>query len=153
MEKKKIIIISIIAAVVIAAVAGVLIYFGVQKSKNNQAELTTNLETLGKSFYEDFYYPHQVQAIEQKNAKLKKKETPSTIEGLLKNYEKTGISVNLENISKVSSVDKNLVDSMVNKKTKEKCNFEKSKVTIKPVAPYGKTDYTIEVTLDCGNFK
>ena len=155
MDKKKIIIISSIAAgvVVIALIVGLIIYGNYKKGLNNSAELNANLEKLGKSFYEEFYYPHQVSSIEQKNANLKKKEKPSTIEGLLKNYENTGISVNLENIAKVSSTDQSLVEAMVNKKTKEKCDFKNTKVTIKPVAPFGVNDYTITTTLECGSFE
>ena len=104
---------------------------------SNEKELTGNLETLGKSFYEDFYYPSQAKS--QKDVK-----------NFVKRFEKTGIKVNLANISKTSKVDKKLVDSMVNKKTKKKCDTEKSVVTIYPKKPYGKTDYKIEVTLDCG---
>lgn len=154
MEKKKVIIIASIAAgiVVIALVVGLLI-FNRNKKLNNEAELNQNLEKLGRTFYEEFYYPHQVSSIETKNANLKKKEKPQTIEDLLKGYSSTGITVNLENIAKVSNVDKTLVDSMVNKKTKEKCDFTKTKVTIKPKAPYSATDYDITTTLECGSFK
>ena len=104
---------------------------------SNEKELTGNLEKLGKSFYEDFYYPSQAKS--QKDVK-----------DFVKRFEKTGIKVNLANISKFSKVDKKLVDSMINKKTKKKCDTEKSVVTIYPKKPYGKTDYKIEVTLDCG---
>ena len=134
MSKKKLVIIIGAAVVVLAgiAVALVLIFGG-----NNEKKLTNNLTTLGKQFYEEFYYPSQEKSQEDVKAFVKK-------------FEKTGIKVNLENIAKVSKVDKELVDSMVNNKTKEKCDAKNSYVIIRPEKPYGKTNYTIEVNLDCG---
>ena len=104
---------------------------------NNEKELNGNLEKLGKSFYEDYYYPSQAKS--QKDVK-----------NFVKRFEKTGIKVNLANISKFSKIDKKLVESMVNNKTKKKCDAEKSVVTIFPKKPYGKADYKIEVKLECG---
>lgn len=139
MNKKNIIIICV--SVVIIAVAVVILCFclGNKKDskKDNKAELTANLEKLGKSFYEDFYY-------------VRNEEAQENMVEFIKGFEKTGISVDLENISKVSTVDKELVDSMVNSKTKKKCDVKKSKVTFFPKAPYGKTDYDIKVELSCG---
>lgn len=121
-------------ALVLVLFMGVMLLTG---CGSNEKELKGNLEKLGKSFYEDFYYPSQSKS--QKDVKE-----------FVKRFEKTGIKVNLANISKISKVDKKLVEGMVNKKTKKKCDTEKSVVTIFPKKPYGKTDYKIEVNLDCG---
>ena len=139
MNKKKIIIIAISVIVVVALVILCCVCLGNKKDskKDNKAELTANLEKLGKAFYEDFYYVRNAEAQED-------------IVEFIKQFEETGISVDLENIAKVSSVDQELVDSMVNSKTNKKCDNKGSKVTIYPKDPYGKTDYNIEVTLDCG---
>ena len=139
MNKKNIIIIC--ASVIILAVAAVILFvcFGCKKDskKDNKKELTTNLEKLGKSFYEDFYY-------------VRNEESQEDIVEFIKQFEETGISVDLENISKVSTVDKKLIDSMINSKTDKKCDVKESKVTFFPKAPYGKTDYDIKVELSCG---
>ena len=116
-------------ALVLVLFMGVMLLTG---CGNNEKELQGNLEKLGKSFYEDYYYPSQA-------------KSPKTVKDFV-----TGIKVNLENISKFSKIDKKLVDSMVNNKTKKKCDGEKSVVTIYPKKPYGKTDYKIEVKLECG---
>jgi len=121
-------------ALVLVLFMGVMLLTG---CGSNEKELKGNLEKLGKSFYEDYYYPSQAKS--QKDVK-----------DFVKRFEKTGIKVNLENISKFSKIDKKLVDSMVNSKTKKKCDGEKSVVTIFPKKPYGKTDYKIEVNLECG---
>lgn len=135
MDKKKIGIIAGVAVVVIALIVGGI--FLIKSLLPNESELKNNLSTLGKQFYEEFYYPSQEKSQEDVKAFVKK-------------FEKTGIKINLENIAKISKVDKSLVDSMVNKKTKEKCDAKQSTVTIYPEKPYGKSNYKIEVNLECG---
>ena len=133
MSKKKIGIIVGAAIVVIGVVVALVLLLG----GNNEKELTSNLNKLGKQFYEEFYYPSQEKSQED-------------VKEFIKKFEKTGIKVNLENIAKVSKVDQDLVKTMVNSKTKKDCDKTASYVIIKPKKPYGKTDYTIEVTLECG---
>ena len=155
MEKKKIIIISIASVVAIAAiVVGIIcISKSFAKPQSNEEQLKQNLEKLGRSFYEDFYYPHQVSYIETNNSKLKKGETKLTLESHFSKLSKSGIVVDLENISKYSKIDKDLVESMKNSQTDEKCDTKNTKVTIKPASPYSNKDYSIEVTIACGSFE
>ncbi|MBR2712213.1 MAG: hypothetical protein IKE73_00735 [Bacilli bacterium] len=133
MDKKKIGIIAGAAVVVIAIVVGLILFL----NKSNEKQLNTNLTKLGKQFYEEFYYPSQEKSQEDVKAFVKK-------------FEKTGIKVNLENIKKISKVDQNLVKAMVNSKTKKDCDAKESYVIIYPEKPYGKTNYKIEVNLECG---
>lgn len=133
MDKKKIGIIAGACVVVIAIVVGLILFLG----GSNEKKLNANLTKLGRQFYEEFYYPSQ-------------EKSQSDVKEFVKKFEKTGIKINLENIAKISKVDKALVDSMVNKKTKEKCDAKNTTVTIYPEKPYGKSDYKIEVNLECG---
>ncbi len=128
---------TIAGCVLVAIIIVVLVLCFKGGKKGNEKELTANLEKLGGQFYEKFYYPSQEKA--QKDAKE-----------FMSRFKDTGIKVNLENISKVSSVDKKLVEGMVNSKTDKKCDAKESYVVIKPVEPYGKKDYKIEATLKCG---
>lgn len=133
MDKKKIGIIAGACVVVIAIVVGLILFLG----GSNEKKLNANLTKLGKQFYEEFYYPSQG-------------KSQSDVKEFVKKFEKTGIKINLENIAKISKADKSLVDSMVNKKTKEKCDAKNTTVTIYPEKPYGKSNYKIEVNLECG---
>ena len=133
MDKKKIGIIAGVAVVVIALVVGIILFL----NRSNEKTLTANLNKLGKQFYEEFYYPSQEKSQEDVKAFVKK-------------FEKTGIKVNLENIAKVSKVDQDLVKAMVNSKTKKECDKTGSYVIIYPEKPYGKSNYKIEVNLECG---
>ena len=133
MDKKKIGIIAGVCVVVIAIVVGLILFLG----GSNEKKLNANLTKLGRQFYEEFYYPSQ-------------EKSQSDVKEFVKKFEKTGIKINLENIARISKVDKALVDSMVNKKTKEKCDAKNTIVTIYPEKPYGKSNYKIEVNLECG---
>lgn len=134
MSKK---LIGIICGAVAVVVVGVVVALILLLGGNNEKKLTANMEKLGKQFYEEFYYPSQ-------------EKSQADVKAFVKKFEKTGVKINLENIAKINKVDKELVDSMVNKKTKKKCDAKNTTVTIIPKKPYGKTDYKVEVNLDCG---
>ena len=134
MSKKKIV---FIAAAALVVVAGIVVALVILLGGNNSKKLESNLTTLGKQFYEEFYYPSQEKSQEDVKAFVKK-------------FEKTGIKINLENIAKISKVDQDLVKGMINSKTKKECDKKESTVTIYPEKPYGKSNYKIEVNLECG---
>lgn len=123
------------ALLVVVAVVVLIICLG--KEKTNEEELTKNLEKLGSQFYTEFYYPAQ-------------EKTQKNIAEFIAKFERTGIKVNLENIAKVSKIDKKLIEDMVNNKTKKECDKVESYVVITPKAPYGKDDFTVKATLVCG---
>ena len=137
-------IIGIGLAVVIVVVVGIIIALKVTKKEevSEKDRLTKELETLGKKYYEDYYYPSSGNS-EEENSKEK----------YLKNFESVGLKINLENLQRynntLSKSDKVKVD-FTNKDKNKKCDAEKSMVTIYPTDPYGKKDYKISVYLDCG---
>ena len=136
MKNKKFIIIGISVIVIICLILIFVNPFS-GKSNGNEDKLNANLNQLGKDFYEGYYYPSQ-------------EKSQTDVKKFLERFEKNGIKINLQNLAKISSIDKELIESMVNSKTNEKCDFEKTTVTIYPKTPYGKTDYELKVNLDCG---
>ena len=130
--KNKKIVLIVLAAVVVIVVC--LIIFG---NKSNEKELNSNMEKLGVFFYEDYYYPSQ-------------KKSQKDVKKYLAKFEKSGIKINLTNLSKISKVDQKLIDSMVNSKTDKKCDFDKSYVIIYPEKPFEKNNYKLDVDLVCG---
>lgn len=135
MDKKKIIIGGAVAVVLI--VVAVICVNVFSKESSNEKELATTLEKLGKSFYEDYYYPSQ-------------EKSQTDVKEFVKKFEKNGIKINLTNLAKISAIDTKPIESLVNNKTKKKCDYEKTTVTIIPKSPFGKTDYELKVNLDCG---
>ena len=76
MDKKKIGIIAGVAVVVLAIVVGIILFLG----RSNEKQLTANLNTLGKQFYEEFYYPSQ-------------EKSQDDVKAFVKKFEKTGIKI------------------------------------------------------------
>lgn len=136
MNKKNIIIGGIVLVVaIVLIVVCVNVFSG--KSDNNEKELIATLEKIGKTFYEEYYYPSQ-------------EKSQTDVKKFVERFEKNGIKINLTNLSKISIIEKELIESLVNKKTNEKCDYEKTTVTIIPKSPYNKDSYELKVTLDCG---
>lgn len=100
--------------------------------------LESELKVMGSDFYENFYY-------EQLNKSEEEKER------LLSQYSSIGLKVNVDNLVR-SNKEKyeEKVKEFVNPKTKEECDLENTKVIIYPKRPYGKTDYDMEVEIECG---
>lgn len=133
--KKEILIIGgVVLAVIVAIVLGIVIF----SKKSNEKQLEGYMKELASSFYEDFYW---------KGAG----NTDAAKAEFLGKYAESGIKIDLDNLSRYNGEKvEELVSKMVNGKTKKECNRENTKVTIYPKEPYGKSDYTVEVTLDCG---
>ena len=141
-NKKKII--AIVLAAIVVIVVGSIIVLKITKKEevSEKDRITKELETLGKKYYEDYYYPSSGNS-EEENSKEK----------YLKNFESVGLKINLENLQRynntLSKKDKVKTD-FTNKDKKKKCDAEKTMVTIYPKEPFGKKDYKISVYVECG---
>lgn len=134
-KKTRNIVIAISAVTILLIIIFVCIFF--LKPKSNEEQLKENMKKMGTAFYEKFHYPQVLSILEDKSS-------------YMEIAKETGITIYLTELSKYSGTDKKLVNSMKNSKTGDKCNPETTAVTIYPKEPYGKKDYTLEVTLDCG---
>lgn len=125
--------------IIIAVVLSIFLIFTLKKKTiSNSEQLTKSLKEMGVQFYEDFYYNQ-----------IGKNETERKV--FLEKYKDIGIKVSLDNMlrsKKTETTDEN--NPFINKETNEECNKNTSMVIIYPKEPYGKTDYSIDVILDCG---
>lgn len=130
-------ILFIVLGVALIIVFIVVICFIVKKNGQENV-LSKSLESMGKDFYENFYY-EQVGSTNEERANF------------LSKYESIGIKINLDNLSRYDN-NKNAdkLNEFVNKKTNKSCDKVNTKVTIYPKKPYNKTSYKIETQLDCG---
>mgnify|MGYP004662157625 CR=1 FL=1 len=134
LNKKILIAITIIALILI--LSAILLILSSKKS--NEKKLESKLSKMGASFYENFYYE-----------RINSSETEKNL--LLSTFEKTGIKIDLQNLEQYNNGEfKDEIQNFTNSLTNEKCNKTKTKVTIYPKSPYGKTDYKIETELSCG---
>ncbi len=138
-KEKKIdtrVIIGIVVAVLLILIA--FFVFANFNKGNNKKELETSLTEMGRDFYEDFYYDQVGTSAEERTS-------------LLSNFSTVGIKVDLDNLGRYKNGKfKDEISKFINKKTNEKCSKTNTKVIIYPKSPYGKTDYKVEVELDCG---
>lgn len=128
------IVIGIVLVVALIVVACIMFI----KKGGQEASLSKSLESMGKDFYENFYY-EQVGSTDEERADF------------LSKYESIGIKINLDNLSRYDE-NKNAdeISKFVNQKTKKACDKTNTKVVIYPQKPYNKTSYKIETQLDCG---
>lgn len=95
------------------------------------------LKDMGKEFYETFYYDQISSDV-------------SDMTEFLKQYEKIGIKVNLNVLSKYAGQKNNeLISKFVNSKTGNPCNYTDTRVIIYPHSPYDKKSYSIKTELSC----
>lgn len=137
-KHKKVSIIIFIILILVVVITIILLNRPAKKEMTQEEQLTQYLEELGKEFYENFYY----QQIGQDDEARKK---------FLAKLTENGIKVNLDSLSRYNEDEnKEKLDAFVNKETGKSCHKENTKITIYPKEPYEKTDYTFEISLDCG---
>ena len=128
--------------VIAAAVVGCGVFFLICLLSSNEGQLKSDLERLGRDFYETYYYEQISKAYEG-----------DKLENFLSKYDSAGIKVNLDNLNRypTTTIDnKALIEGFINSKTDEPCDPTATKVSIYPEKPYGKSDYRLEISLSCG---
>ena len=133
MSKKKII--AIIGVIAVILVGGFVIYKTMNGSRND-GKLQNKLEKLGKSFFEDYYYPSQ-------------ERTQKDVKEFMSKFTHNGIKIDLTNLFKVSSLDKDLLNEVKVLADELKCDYNKTKIDFLPKEPYGAKDYEMTVDLEC----
>ena len=128
--------ISVIAGVVVVLV--VVLVFGLGKTfakpdKKQEKQLNDKMTELAKNFYENYYFD-QVGS------------------DFVKGHAENGIKIDLANLARINNSDSQSVLNEFKNSEGEACDTTKSKVTIFPKDPYGKTDYELKIELEC-NFK
>lgn len=130
-------VICIVIGVVLVVAIIIAACFMFIKKGGQEASLSKSLESMGKDFYENFYYEQAGSTDEDRTDFLSK-------------YESIGIKVNLDNLSRYNNNNSDKINEFVNQKTKKACDKTNTKVIIYPQKPYNKTSYKIETQLDCG---
>ena len=127
-----------VAAIAVVAIVVVLVIV----LNNPQKKLEKYMKQLGKVYYEDVYY-----------SSFSKDDERSEF---LAKYTTLGIKTDLSNLVRAVASKNGLPTSeeilakFVNKKTGKECNRSTTKVFFYPEEPFGKTNYRIEVQVECG---
>lgn len=135
-NNKKIIIVSILSLAIVIII--ILVSINIFGKQSKEKEFTNIIEKMGRDYYENYYYEQSGNNINEKK-------------DFLSRFSTIGIKIDLENLGRYNDqINKEKIAELVNPDTKEACNATNTKVIIKPKEGYQKTDYDIEVILDCG---
>ena len=136
-NKNNSVICIVIGAVLVVALIVAACFMFIKKG-GQEASLSKSLESMGKDFYENFYYT-QVGSTDEERADF------------LSKYETIGIKINLDNLSRYdNNKNSDKINKFVNNKTNKVCDRTNTRVIVYPQKPYNKTSYKIETQLDCG---
>lgn len=134
-KKKFILIGSIVAGVIVLAV---LIILCITVFFNKESITTKKVKSMGEDYYTNYLYDALAKGRDKKD-----------LDKILVKYASIGIKINLNTLEKYDSGKyKNEIKNLKSKK--KACDKNNTKVTIYPEEPYNKTDYRVEVELDCG---
>ena len=132
--------VAVLVIVLLVIVVGVIILINLinDKPTNQKQQLEDLFKTMSTEYYEQFYY-NQIGSTQEE------KET------VLKKFEKTGIKISLDSLSRYNSeVNKDRIEQFVNLETNEKCDTKNTISILYPIEPYEKNSYNIEIKLACG---
>ena len=127
-----------ILLLILLIVVGLLIWFFTKDLRRSKEEKIVNdLTNMGNEIYMSYYYPSVSSA----------KNLDETKE-FLKKYETIGLKFNLTELEKYSEDFSNKIKNFKN--GDKSCDKTNTMVIIYPTSPYGKNNYNVQVSLDCG---
>ncbi|MBO5182850.1 MAG: hypothetical protein J6B64_00390 [Bacilli bacterium] len=137
MNKKKNRIIIIMLILVLLILGFVIASFIKSTLGYGEERIVKELTSMGEEIYNDYYYPS-----------ISSEKSEEDISNFLKAYERIGLKFNLNELEKYNSNFKEKISKFKN--NNKQCNKDDTMVVIYPKSPYGKTDYTLEIKLECG---
>ena len=111
--------------------------FEIDNSKRIIDNIVNDLTNMGNEIYMSYYYPSVSSG----------KNLDETKEFLQK-YETIGLKFNLTELEKYSEDFSNKIKNFKN--GDKSCDKTNTMVIIYPTSPYGKNNYNVQVSLDCG---
>ena len=134
-KKKFILIGSIVAGVIVLAV---LIVLCITVFFNNERITTKKVKSMEVDYYTNYLYDALAKGRDKKD-----------LDKILVKYASIGFKLNLNTLEKYDSGK--YADEIKNLKSgKKTCDKKNTMVIIYPEEPYNKTDYRVEIELDCG---
>ncbi len=131
-------ILFVILLLILLIVVGLLIWFFTKDLRLSKEEKIVNdLTNMGNEIYMSYYYPSVSSS----------KNLDETKEFLQK-YETIGLKFNLTELEKYSEDFSNKIKNFKN--GDKSCDKTNTMVIIYPTSPYGKNNYNVQVSLDCG---
>ena len=121
-----------------AVIIIVLVILSITVFFNKERIITNKVKKMAYEYYSEYYYDS-----------LKEGREKEDFEKIMAKFSGIGFKISLDNIVNIKNGKyKEEVESLGSKK--KKCDKLNTRAIIYPEKPYGKTDYRIEVELDCG---
>ena len=131
-------ILFVILLLILLIVVGLLIWFFTKDLRLSKEEKIVNdLTNMGNEIYMSYYY----QSVSSGKNLDETKE-------FLQKYETIGLKFNLTELEKYSEDFSNKIKNFKN--GDKSCDKTNTMVIIYPTSPYGKNNYNVQVSLDCG---
>jgi len=126
---------NVLFIVVAIIIAVVFIFFFKEKQKKEENKLYNSMNVVVKDYYKDYYYRNIL----------------NSDSNTAKKYNKTGITLTLRELAKYKVNDEDSILSLFkNYRTGANCDYDKTKIVIYPIEPYGNEDIRIDATIVCG---
>ena len=133
-KKIKIVFMSVFTVFLLAVIITLLLAFK-NKQRKEEDKLYNTMNIVVKDYYKDYYYPNVLDNNEE----------------TAKRFKNSGITLSLSELAKyrVNNED-SILSQFKNYRTGANCNYDKTKIIIYPVEPYGSEDIRIEASIICG---
>ena len=143
--KRKNTIIPWILLIICIMILGFLSYIFFYNLKNptikvSQNDFKEDLTKMGETIYKDYYY--EITKVDKTDEQLKE---------FLGKFKDIGLQFNLVELSKFSDDNVEKINNFIN--SNKSCSKENTMVIIYPKEPYSKTDFNLEVKIDCSEKK
>ena len=127
-------------ATIALVVLAVLLIIAFRNRKQKEENKLYNVMTgVVKDYYRDYYYPFILGDDEE--TRIDK----------AKSYKTSGITMSLNDLAKYRVGNEDSILSLFkNYRTGAPCNYDKTKITIYPIEPYGSEDIRVDANIVCG---
>lgn len=126
--------------VVVFTLISITLVIALKKIKQKEENILYNtLTTVTKDYYKEYFYKYILGDSEQERIDR------------AKGYKNTGITITLNELAKykVGNED-SILSQFTNYRTGNPCDYNKTKITMYPVEPYGEDNIRIETNIVCG---
>ena len=113
-----------------------ILYFTKDLRISKEEKIVRDLTSMGEEVYTELYYPS-----------ISKDSNIKSVENYLKSYEETGLKFSIAELEKYNEDFSEKIEKF--KIGTKQCDKKNTMVIIYPKSPYKKTDYTLEIKMQC----
>ena len=136
MNKRKKILIIVLLIICLVVLGFLILYFTKDLRISKEEKIVRDLTSMGEEVYTELYYPS-----------ISKDSNIKSVENYLKSYEETGLKFSIAELEKYNEDFSEKIEKF--KIGTKQCDKKNTMVIIYPKSPYKKTDYTLEIKMQC----